>query len=87
VFLIVIDLDNAITSQEVTVPSDARIWACKDATKLKDLDNNATVPPVTMGTKPRSQKGAVAKDMATATATATATAMTTVPLAGTATAA
>jgi hypothetical protein len=68
VFLIVIDLDKAVTSQEVTLPLDARIWACKDATELKDLDNNATAPPVTTGTKPRSQRGATAKDTATATA-------------------
>jgi hypothetical protein len=86
-FPIVIDLDKAVTSQEVTVPLDARIWACKDATKLKDLDDNATAPPVTTGTKPRSQRGASAKDTVMGTALAMATAMATVPLAGTATAA
>jgi hypothetical protein len=86
-FPIVIDLDKAVTSQEVTVPSHARIWACKDATKLKDLDNNATTPPMTMGTKPRSQRGATVEDTATATAMAMATSMATAPSAGTATAA
>ena len=61
-FPIDIDSDKAITSQEVVVPLEARIWACKDATKLKELDNNATTPPVTMGTRTRSQRGATAKD-------------------------
>jgi hypothetical protein len=61
-FPIVIDSDKTVTSQEVTVPLDARIWACKDATKLKELDNNATASPVTMGTRTRSQRGATAED-------------------------
>ena len=51
---IAIDSDKSVTLQEVTVPLDTRIRACKDATKLKELDNNATAPPVTTGTRTRS---------------------------------
>ena len=31
-FPIIIDLEKAVTSKEVLVPLDARIWVCKDAT-------------------------------------------------------
>jgi hypothetical protein len=60
-FPIVIDSDKAITLQEVTVPSDAKTWVCKDATELKELNNNATTPSVTMGTRTRSQREATAR--------------------------
>ena len=35
-FPMAMDLDKAVTSKEVTVPLDAMIWTCKDATKLKE---------------------------------------------------
>ena len=60
-FPIIIDLEKAVTSKEVLVPSDARIWACKDATKLRELDNNTpTTPPApaASGARTRSQRGA-----------------------------
>ena len=61
-FPIVIDLAKATTSKEVMVPSDARIWTCKDATKLRELDSNATTPPVATGARMRSQRGATAEE-------------------------
>ncbi len=39
-FPIVIDLAKATTSKEVMVPSDARIWTCKDAIELREFDSN-----------------------------------------------
>ncbi len=59
-FPIVIDLEKAVTSKEVLAPSDARIWACKDATELRELDNNtSTTPPsAASGARTRSKRGA-----------------------------
>ncbi len=42
-FPIVIDLEKTATSKEVLVPSDARIWVCKDATELRELDKNTSM--------------------------------------------
>ena len=61
-FPIIIDLAKATTSKDVTVPSDARIWTCKDATELRELDSNATTPPVATGARMRSQRGATAEE-------------------------
>jgi hypothetical protein len=41
-FPIVIDLAKATTLKEVMVPSDARIWMCKDAIELRELDINVS---------------------------------------------
>jgi hypothetical protein len=59
-FPIVIDWENAATSKEVLVPLDARIWACKDVTKLRELDSNTPTnpPPAASGARTRSQRGA-----------------------------
>ena len=60
-FPIVIDSEKAETSKEVLVPSDARIWACKDATELRELDNNTPMTPpapAASGARTRSQRGA-----------------------------
>ena len=58
-FPIVIDSENA-TSKEVSVPLDARIWACKDVTELRELDSNTPTnpPPAASGARTRSQRGA-----------------------------
>jgi hypothetical protein len=62
-FPIVINSTKATTSKEVTFPSDARIWMCKDATELRELDSNATIPPAaTTGARTRSQRGATAEE-------------------------
>ena len=74
-FLIAIDSDKAITSKEVTVSLDARIWNCKDATKLKELEDNDTNPPVAVGTRTKHQTGAASKDRAPPAPNATATAV------------
>ena len=60
-FPIVIDQEKAATSKEVSVPSDARIWACKDITELRELDSNTpsnNPPPAASGARTRSQRGA-----------------------------
>jgi hypothetical protein len=59
-FPIVIDWENAATSKEVSVPLDARIWACKDVTELRELDSNTPTnpPPAASGARTRSQRGA-----------------------------
>jgi hypothetical protein len=41
-FPIVIDLAKATTLKGVMVPSDARIWTCKDAIELRELDSNVS---------------------------------------------
>jgi len=59
-FPIVIDQEKAVTSKEVSVPSDARIWACKDVTKLRELDSDTpskNPPPAASGARTRSQRG------------------------------
>jgi hypothetical protein len=64
-FPIVIDSENVATSKEVSVPSDARIWACKDAIKLRELDSNAPTnpPPAALsGARTRSQRGAASTE-------------------------
>jgi hypothetical protein len=61
-FPIVIDSEKATSSKEVTLLSDARIWACEDATKMKEFDNNATPPPVATGARTRSRGDVTAKD-------------------------
>jgi hypothetical protein len=43
------------------VPSDARIWTCKDAIELRELDSNVYTPPAATGAKTRSQRGATAE--------------------------
>ena len=53
-FPIIIELEKATSSKEVMVPSDSRIWVCKDAIKIKELDNNATPPSVATGARTRS---------------------------------
>ena len=60
-FPIVIDQEKAVTSKEVSVPSDARIWACKDVTELRELDSDTpsnNPPPAASGARTRSQRGA-----------------------------
>ena len=60
-FPIVIDSEKAVTSKEVLVPLDARIWACKDTTELRELDNyTPTTPPApaASGARTRSHGGA-----------------------------
>jgi hypothetical protein len=44
----------------VSVPLDARIWACEDVTKLRELDSNTPTnpPPAASGARTRSQRGA-----------------------------
>jgi len=64
-FPIVIDSENVATSKEVSVPSDTRIWACKDAIELRELDINApTNPPpaASSGARTRSQRGAASTE-------------------------
>jgi len=64
-FPIVIDSENVATSKEVSVPSDTRIWACKDAIELRELDINAPTnpPPAALsGARTRSQRGAASTE-------------------------
>ena len=63
-FPIIIDSEKAVTSKEVLVPFDARIWVCKDATELRALDNNIskTPPPAASGARTRSQRGASSEE-------------------------
>ena len=44
----------------MSVPSDARIWVCKDVTELRELDSNTPTnpPPAASGARTRSQRGA-----------------------------
>jgi hypothetical protein len=56
-FPIVIDLAKATTSKEVMVPLDARIWTCKDAIELRELDSNVYTPPAaTVGREVREEQ-------------------------------
>ena len=60
-FPIVIDSEKAVTSNEVLVPLDTRIWACKDPIEKRELDNNTPMTPpapAASGARTRSQRGA-----------------------------
>jgi hypothetical protein len=55
-FPIVIDSAKATTLKELTVPLDARIWMCKDATEPRELDSNVYTPPAATGARKKSER-------------------------------